>query len=432
MAAVSIGQVENLSRAVAALGACAQAAVLECEQRVTAVEQKQVETEAALNEASRAVERAEEEVSRSEDAVTQAEIVVTEAGQEVSAAESDLEAARQDGEYDDDGNFIPAVTRAEEAALAEAEAALRNAETVLEEARQNLTQAVHRLDTARQKAQIAAQNNDEMRHLVEDTRRECQARIAAIEARVAEGNARLERARAALEAYLTANPEARALYDWLHWQPPPNQPVMPQSIHDRLNLTPEQRRLYIQYLTETDPAFRQKIAAYRECLANANGPAERDAIFTKMSRNLSGELAEKLVKNAFGPLGTDVETHVRYEIKNGKITFTDIVISGLKEPVILGKGAGMAAPKGGAIAIEVKTGHKRYLKEQKEHMETQAEGHKQADASVVLCSRNIKDLSPEEEAELRAALKASGSPILAMLPEKDDIDGSLWAAIQGA
>jgi hypothetical protein len=62
-------------------------------------------------------------------------------------------------------------------------------------------------------------------------------------------------------------------------------------------------------------------------------------------------------------------------------------------------------------------------------MEYQARAHTNADASMVLCSRDIKNLSPEDEAELRTALKAANSPIPAMLPEKDDIDEALWKNI---
>jgi hypothetical protein len=430
MAQVSIGQVENLSQAVAALETCAQEAQVECARRIAVVEQKKAETEAALKDAIHVVEEAERDLAAAEEALAQAEAAVAEAQNEVIRAEAALAAAQNSGYYVD-GIYIPAITFAEEAALTAAEAALEQAEAALGLAQQRREEAVHRLDAALQREELAGENHRQVQVLLERVKLECSGRLQTINTVIEEGKARLSRAQTALEAYLDSNPDARAVYDWLHWQPPANKPVMPQTIHNRLNLNPAQQRILIQYLAETDPSFRGKIAKYRARLDAAQGQAERDMIYMQMTKNISGEYAEKMVRFALGPLGKDVQVHVGYELKDGKKTFTDIVISDLKEPVILGKGQGMAAPKGGSIAIEIKTGHKKYLKSEKEHMERQAEGHAKADASVVLCSRNIKDLSPEDQAELRAALKAANSPILAMLPEKDEIDQELWKIIQG-
>ena len=97
----------------------------------------------------------------------------------------------------------------------------------------------------------------------------------------------------------------------------------------------------------------------------------------------------------------------------------------LKTPVIVGRGNGLGAPVGGSIAIEVKTGGKDYLYSQLPHMVFQAGGHQKASASMTVCSRDIKNLSPEKEQELRDALKNAGSPILGMLPSKDELDGAV-------
>jgi len=82
------------------------------------------------------------------------------------------------------------------------------------------------------------------------------------------------------------------------------------------------------------------------------------------------------------------------------------------------------------MAFEVKSGKPEYLYNQKEHMLFQAEGHKQADLHCTLCSRDIHDLTPEKEKELRDALRTAGSPLIGMLPSKNDIDRSCLAFIK--
>ena len=54
----------------------------------------------------------------------------------------------------------------------------------------------------------------------------------------------------------------------------------------------------------------------------------------------------------------------------------------------------------------------------------QAGGHKQADAHCTLCSRDIHDLPADKEKELRDTLREAGSPLVGMLPSKNEIDQS--------
>jgi hypothetical protein len=84
----------------------------------------------------------------------------------------------------------------------------------------------------------------------------------------------------------------------------------------------------------------------------------------------------------------------------------------------------MGAPVGGSMAFEVKCGKAEYLYSQKDHMIFQSEGHKQADAQCTLCSRDIHDLPEEKQKELRDALHDAGSPMVGMLPRKNEIDQS--------
>ena len=51
---------------------------------------------------------------------------------------------------------------------------------------------------------------------------------------------------------------------------------------------------------------------------------------------------------------------------------------------------------------------------------------------MVICSRDIHDLSPEKEQELRDALRSAGSPIIGMLPSKDELDGTIWKQVCNA
>ena len=43
-----------------------------------------------------------------------------------------------------------------------------------------------------------------------------------------------------------------------------------------------------------------------------------------------------------------------------------------------------------------------------------------------------RDLTPEQEEELREALRGSGSPLIGMLPKKDEIDKACWDMVTGS
>ena len=59
----------------------------------------------------------------------------------------------------------------------------------------------------------------------------------------------------------------------------------------------------------------------------------------------------------------------------------------------------------------------------------QAGGHQDSSASITICSGDIHDLSEGRERELRDAMRDAGSPIVGMLPKKDEIDETLWKLI---
>jgi hypothetical protein len=132
-----------------------------------------------------------------------------------------------------------------------------------------------------------------------------------------------------------------------------------------------------------------------------------------------------MAQHALSPLGGGIKTQGRTFVGDkGRYTKTDLLVTDLSIPVILGRGEGMGAPVGGSMAFEVKCGKADYLYSQKDHMVFQAEGHKQADAHCTLCSRDIHNLPPDREKELRDTLREAGSPLVGMLPSKNEIDQS--------
>jgi hypothetical protein len=126
------------------------------------------------------------------------------------------------------------------------------------------------------------------------------------------------------------------------------------------------------------------------------------------------------------PFTSNISVQKTTNLENGTYTKTDLFMEGLKVPVILGRGQRMGASPGENIAIEVKCGKAAYLLSQLDHMEFQARGHANAQASATICSRDIKDLSPKDEAMLRDRMKNAGSSMIGMLPLKNEIDILCW------
>lgn len=91
----------------------------------------------------------------------------------------------------------------------------------------------------------------------------------------------------------------------------------------------------------------------------------------------------------------------------------------------------MGAREGSDFAVEVKSGKKEYLYDQISHMKKQAMGHKACALSCTVCTRDIKDLPPEKEQALRSAMEEVGSPLLGMLPRKEEIDQACFNFVFG-
>lgn len=429
MPQVSVGQVENLEDLVSGLLSAREALESACREQVAAAERQSAAargeaacSEGMLEEASRAEEAAQQALIEAQQNLESAESIL-------SAAESDLSACEA---QPPDGNGNGPNCSGEAAAVAQAQTMVEAAEEALSEAEAALERAMRGRQRMEQRVELARQASAIAEQALEETKMECASRFAAVNQSVDVATGRLTAAQEALNAYLATNPSAAQFHAWLHWNPAQHgAPVTPDALRDRMNLSAEQRMLLQEYLYDRNPTYRALVDKYRGEWANAKGDVERNIVDRKVRINLSGEFAERLARHALAPLGGHIETQGRTFVgDNGRYTKTDLIVRDLRVPVVWGSGESMGAPAGGSMAFEFKSGKADYLYSEKEHMMFQAEGHKKADARCTLCSRDIHDLPPEKEKELRDALRTAGSPIVGMLPRKNEIDQSCLAFVQ--
>jgi hypothetical protein len=271
-------------------------------------------------------------------------------------------------------------------------------------------------------------------------------RIAQTSEIVAVAKQRIAPAYAALEAYLSAH-AARAFSNWKNWKPPVGKPLSPADIRDRMAFSPAMLQHYIQSLIDSDLKLLEKVKNYRAQIASIRADGKRDIrpVLRQVHRNFSGSIAERLVADAFRPLCGEVITQIRTELPDGHNTIIDIVCKDFKEefvldtvPFVLGKEPlvlkrkGRYVPKGGSLAIEVKTGSPDYIYTQMKHMLRQALGHKSgADAGITICTWDIERLGEEKKEELCGALSRVGSPLFGILPTKAEFDTAWDKVILG-
>lgn len=423
MAQVSIGQVENLEDLLRGLQSVRESLAAACHEQiaVAALKCQEAREEASLSQGM--LKQAVHHEQAAKQAVDDAQQALDASHGDLDAAESSLSACLaqpvdEDGTYPDCAGDHAAVARAQ-AAVDRVHAALSRAQGERERATEHRQSMEQRVDLAKQAQTLATQ-------VAEHAQQECNARLATVDQAIEIGAARVRAAQQALDAYLATNPPAAQFHAWLTWNPALHgAPITPDTLRDRMNLSSDHRRMLQQYLYERNPGYRTQVDKYRKQWAAAQGDAERNILARKARIHLSGEFGEQIARHALAPLGGRIETQGRTFVgDNGRYTKTDLLVSDLRVPVILGRGDGMAAPVGGSMAFEVKCGKADYLYAQMEHMVFQAEGHKQADAQCTLCSRDIHDLPPEKEKALRDALRAAGSPMIGMLPTKNEIDQS--------
>jgi hypothetical protein len=432
MSYVSVGQVENLEEAIAGLQSAYDSMENACQSLIIVAEAKLAEAQQEADNSAQLLDAAMKSEMEACQKLEQANEQLASANEQLSAACSSLSACETTGSYDDEGNYEPPDCSSEEGDVATAESAVAEAESAVAVTTEVLEAAKDLRMHMEQRDEMARQCLDMATQLSETVQTECATRLASAATHLETGKTRLKSARNALNAYLDMHPPAAEFYSWLKWSPGPNKPITPKELCSRLNLSAEQQHYYFEHLADRDPAFRAKIADYRSQLEAAKGPAEKHAVQLKIRRNLSGYCGEKIVEQALRPLGHKIDTQARTTFEDGRFTKTDLIIEDLKVPVIIGRGEGMSATAGGSIAIEVKCGSPSYLYSQKDHMVFQSGGHQEANASMTVCSRDIKDLTPEQEEELREALRSAGSPLIGMLPTKDEIDKACWNMVNGS
>ena len=429
MAQVSIGQVENLEDLLRGLHSVRQALAAACHQQVAVAEQKYQEAREETERSASMIESAVQQEQAAGQAVDDAWQACDGSQRALASAESSLSTCRAQPEAEDGAR---ADCSREYAAVARAEAAVEQSQSALEQAKAEFELATQHRQSMEQRMDLVKQAQAMAEQAVEQAWQECNARLAAVDHAVEIGAARVHSAQQALDAYLATDAPTAAFHAWLKWDPARHgTPITPDILRDRMNLSSEHRRMLQDYLYERNPAYRNQVDKYRGQWGAAKGDAERNIVARRARIHLSGEFGEQIARHALAPLGGRIETQGRTFVgDNGRYTKTDLLVTDLRVPVVLGRGPGMAAPVGGSMAFEVKCGKAAYLYLQKDHMVFQAEGHKQADAQCTLCSRDIHDLPPEKEKELRDALREAGSPMVGMLPTKNDIDQSCLAFIR--
>lgn len=308
------------------------------------------------------------------------------------------------------------------AGIAEIESQLVPARQEYEEAVRHREALEGRYEMAVKAMNIAQERHDTLQMHFETGKR-------SIEVTVDRGCTRLNLAYQDLQKYISRiAPDVRNSLDkWFNDKPEENTPVRPNDIRDKLDVDENVVDAILEYLYATDIGFRANVDSYCNEMRMGNEAGAE----LKIKKQMVGRLCEEIVIRAFKPISTQISTQAREYLPDGRYTKVDMIVYGLTNPLVLGRGEGMGAREGGSLAVEVKSGHSSYLYQQLSHMQDQAFGHQGCDASCVICTRDIHDLSPEKESELREKLREAGSPMIGMLPRKDDLDNRCINFVKG-
>lgn len=377
-----------------------------------------------LRQAERLLEETRTEERTSHGLLEMAQLLEAERAAVLAAREAELAQAVM-AEAAAIASGQPAVIAVESARAAEALARAEEARQAFEEARCRRERMERRRELAARCGEIAGLS-------LESQRVQYTAALAEAAEVVQRGRSRLAAAAGDLRNYHGNSPAREAAGEWLHWEPEEKRPVRPDQVHDRLNVSESVQGAVLAYLYATDPGFRAAVDRLRRQL---EVPGREAAVELQVRKNVAGRLCEELVIRAFAPLGEEIRTQENRTLEDGGFTKIDMTLYGLKVPLILGRGRQMGAREGGSLAIEVKSGEAAYLRRELDHMCRQAEGHQGHSASCVVCTRDIRDLPPGQEQALREALRQAGSPILGMLPRKEELDRScirfVWGEVDG-
>jgi hypothetical protein len=305
-------------------------------------------------------------------------------------------------------------------AMAAVGARIADIESQLVPARQEYEEAVSHREVLERRYEMAVKGMNIAQESLDTLQMHFETGKRSIEVTVDRGCARLNFAYQDLQKYVSRiAPDVRNNLDkWFNDKPEENIPVRPNDIRDKLDVDENVVDAVLEYLYATDLGFRANVYSYCNEMRIGNEVGAE----LKIKKQMVGKLCEEIVIRAFKPISTQISTQARESLPDGRYTKVDMIVYGLTNPLVLGRGEGMGAREGGSLAVEVKSGHSSYLYQQLSHMQDQAFGHQGCDASCVICTRDIHDLSPEKESELREKLREAGSPMIGMLPRKDDLD----------
>lgn len=293
-------------------------------------------------------------------------------------------------------------------------------ESQLVPARQEYEESVRHREVLEHRYEMAVKCVNLARERLDYLQMEFEACRRNIEVISDRGCARLDMAYQDLTKYiLRIAPDIRSDLDkWFNKKPEKNIPVRPNEIRDKLDVNEYVVDTILEYLYTTNIGFRTNVDGY----CNEIKLGDYSSAELKIKKQMVGRLCEEIVIRAFKPISTKICTQAREFLPDGRYTKVDMIVYGLTNPLVLGRGEGMGAREGGNLAVEVKSGHSAYLYQQLNHMQDQVFGHQGCDVSCVICTRDIHDLPPEKENELREKLRIAGSPMIGMLPKKDDLD----------
>lgn len=312
MSMVSVGSVENIEQEMFALEQFAVSMTNSIRYTVESMNLKLSEVEDVALQSAGMLEKAVEYEGEMMQALIIAKAQYDMAVGEVESAERNLSYA-QGALAAATGGILINPTALFTGAVAAAGAAVEIAESSLNAAMENLYQAEYDMARAEENLEHAAgqranmERRNEMsqnclaltRKLQESVNLECEYRHREISSLLQTGILRLTHARNALENYLRTNSNAAAFHKWLKWSPEKTvEKNRPELLRERINLPSEQRKLFVEYLIDTDSDMRTFVNSFRKELEDSCGQVERHLIFLKMRGQLGEMVTEKLIEKA--------------------------------------------------------------------------------------------------------------------------------------
>lgn len=184
----------------------------------------------------------------------------------------------------------------------------------------------------------------------------------------------------------------------------------------------------------TDSTLAKHIDRIAPQMAEANAlgdSAQVSQLSSDLYRGASGRYSEFMVETVLSQYFDKVVP--QHRSMDGK-TIMDVFCEGARSPMNFGKEA--FVPKGGTMAAEVKAAKPNYFRSELEggHLHHQVQGHRVADAGIVITTRDMKEaylgVSKDLQDSARASLREAGSPLFCFLPPKETIDRTMMDLLE--